>query len=49
VRYRAGAVQDRHRHEQGALSLVLFGEVEETSSAATHRAAAGSFAVKPAE
>ncbi|REK12047.1 MAG: AraC family transcriptional regulator [Planctomycetota bacterium] len=48
VRYRAGAVQSRHRHREGTLSLVLAGQIEETSTAETHRAAAGSFAVKPA-
>jgi AraC family transcriptional regulator len=49
VRYRAGAIQPRHCHAEGALSLVLAGELEEESHCATHRAAAGSLVVKPAD
>ena len=49
VRYRANAVQERHRHEESSLSLVLAGELEETSSAMSYRAAAGSVVIKPAE
>jgi AraC family transcriptional regulator len=49
VRYRAAAVQERHRHEESSLSLVLAGELEETSSTMSYRAAAGSVVIKPAE
>jgi AraC family transcriptional regulator len=49
VRYRAAAVQRRHRHQESSLSLVLNGELEETSPTMSHRAAAGSVVIKPAE
>ena len=48
VRYHANSGQDRHRHEESSLSLVLAGELEETSSSASFRAAAGSVVIKPA-
>jgi AraC-like DNA-binding protein len=48
VRYLAGARQPLHRHAEGSLSLVLAGELEETSSLLTYRAAAGSLVLKPA-
>ena len=49
MRYHANAGQERHRHEESSLSLVLAGELEETSSATSFRAAAGSVVIKPAE
>jgi AraC family transcriptional regulator len=49
VRYRANAIQERHRHRESSLSLVLAGELEETSSAMSYRASAGSVVIKPAE
>lgn len=49
VCYRADSAQPLHRHAKGAVSLVLAGELEESSAGATHRAAAGSLVVKPAE
>jgi len=48
VRYRANAVQPRHRHAESSLSLVLAGELEETSATRSYRAAAGSMVIKPA-
>ena len=48
VRYRPHAVQQPHRHEESSLSLVLAGEIEETSSTESFQAAAGSVVVKPA-
>jgi AraC family transcriptional regulator len=47
VRYRADAVQSTHCHAEGGLSLVVAGELEETTSATRHRAKAGSLVVKP--
>ena len=47
VRYRADAVQSTHCHAEGGLSLVVAGELEETTSALRHRAKAGSLVVKP--
>jgi AraC family transcriptional regulator len=48
VSYLPGARQPRHRHAEGSMSLVVAGEIEETSEAMTYRAAAGSMVVKPA-
>jgi AraC family transcriptional regulator len=47
VCYRADAVQSRHCHEEGGLSLVVAGELEEVTSVMRYRAAAGSLVVKP--
>jgi AraC family transcriptional regulator len=49
VKYHANAIQESHRHEESSLSLVLAGELEETSSKMSYRAAAGSMVIKPAE
>ena len=49
VRYCANAVQKRHRHGESSLAVVLAGELEETSSTMSYRAAAGSVVIKPAE
>jgi AraC family transcriptional regulator len=47
VCYRADAVQSRHCHEEGGLSLVVAGELEETTSEIRYRAAAGALVIKP--
>jgi AraC-like DNA-binding protein/quercetin dioxygenase-like cupin family protein len=47
VRYRADAEQSRHCHAEGGLSLVVGGELEETTSETCYRAAAGSLVIKP--
>jgi AraC-like DNA-binding protein len=49
TRYEAHRVQPRHRHEGGSLSLVVGGELEETTATMRHRARAGDIVVKPAE
>jgi AraC family transcriptional regulator len=49
VWYAPGISQPRHRHGEPSLSLVLCGELEETSNAGSYRAAAGSLVIKPAE
>ena len=49
VWYAPGVAQPRHRHGEPSLSLVLCGELDETSSAGSYRAAAGSLVIKPAE
>jgi len=49
VWYAPGVAQPRHRHGEPSLSLVLAGELEETSGAGSYRAAAGSLVIKPAE
>ncbi len=40
--------QPRHRHSESSLSLVLAGQLEETSAHARYRAVAGSLVMKPA-
>jgi AraC family transcriptional regulator len=48
VVYLPNSRQPRHRHAEGSMSMVLAGELEETSEAQAYRAAAGSMVVKPA-
>jgi AraC family transcriptional regulator len=49
VHYRACAMQPPHRHEDGSLSLVVAGQLEETSASTCHRASVGSVVIKPAD
>jgi AraC family transcriptional regulator len=49
VRYRPGTVQPRHCHADVGLSLVIAGNVEESTSATVHLARAGSLVTKPAD
>ncbi len=45
VWYAPGVAQPRHRHREPSLSLVLSGELDETSSGGSYRAAAGSLVI----
>ena len=49
VRYRPNARQPPHRHEDCTLSLIVSGELQETSASTCHRAGVGSVVVKPAD
>ncbi len=48
VRYHAGATQLRHAHAESSVSLVLAGELEESSGNTNYVARAGSVVFKPA-